>query len=117
MANLNAPGRNLVIDGKPVTLRFTVNRLMEVEHRYGSIDKAAKEMQKQPLLAARTLLWIGTGKMTATEEEFGDLDIEPGLGKAVQWVGEAFAEAIGASGETAADPTRPTTARTRGRTS
>ncbi len=109
MAKLNAPGRTLTIDGEPVNVLFTVNRLIAVEEKYGSLEEAGKTMGTDPLKAGRFLLWIGTGKVTETEEEFGDLDIQPGLAAAIELVSQAFMESVGAAGTVAVDPTQPAT--------
>lgn len=114
MAKLNAPGRTLIINGRPATVRFTVNRLIAVEERFGGLEEAGAAMANDPLKAGRFLLWLGTGRLAETEEEFGDMEIEPGLAFAVELVSQAFSEAVGATGEAAVDPTQPETALTPG---
>lgn len=121
MAGVNAPGRTITLPGGPINIRFSINRLIAVEERYGSLAAAQDAIVLTPATSTRFLMWVGSGS-EGTEEQVGDrIDGAP-LPELMSELRKAFSEAIGGGDELdpegeAADPTNEGTAPSLGPTS
>lgn len=62
-------------DGKERTLKYTLNAMAELEERYGSVEEAFKQLDKNSIKAVRCVLWAGLihEDPTLTELEVGNL--------------------------------------------
>jgi len=106
---VNGSGVVLVLgDGQPHEIRFTNNRLIDVEENFGSFDAMRVALDIQPVKTARYLLWIATGKAT-TLEATGELMDGVGSREIVTALTTAFDKAFGvAASAAAADEPDPT---------
>lgn len=62
-------------DGVERTLRFTLNAMAELEDRYGSVDEAFNQLDKNSIKAVRCVLWAGLihEDPELTEQQVGNL--------------------------------------------
>lgn len=62
-------------DGVERTIRFTLNALAELEDRYGSVDEAFAQLDKNSIKAVRFILWAGlmSDDPDLTEQQVGNL--------------------------------------------
>ena len=62
-------------DGVEREIRFTLNAMVELEDRYGSVQAAFEELDKNSIKAARFILWAGLmhSDEGLTERQVGDL--------------------------------------------
>lgn len=54
-----ASSNTIELGGKERTLQFDMNAYAELEERFGSIEKAMKQLQKGGMKDIRTILWVG----------------------------------------------------------
>lgn len=64
-----------LMDGVERTIRFDLNALAELEDRYGSVDTAFAELDKNSIKALRFILWAGLMHEddSLTEKQVGSL--------------------------------------------
>lgn len=64
-----------LLDGVERTIRFDLNAMAELEERYGSVDNAFAELDKQSIKALRCILWAGLmhEDENLTEQKVGSL--------------------------------------------
>lgn len=64
-----------LLDGVERTIRFDLNAMAELEDRYGSVDNAFAELDKQSIKALRFILWAGLvhEDESLTEQKVGSL--------------------------------------------
>lgn len=62
-------------DGVEREIRFTLNAMAELEDRYGTVDKAFEELDKNSIKALRCVLWAGLihEDPSLTEQQVGNL--------------------------------------------
>jgi hypothetical protein len=62
-------------DGVEREVRFTLNAMVELEDRYGSVQAAFEELDKNSIKAARFILWAGLmhADENLTERQVGNL--------------------------------------------
>lgn len=62
-------------DGVERTLKFTLNAMAELEDRYGTVDEAFKQLDKNSIKALRCILWAGLihEDSALTEQQVGNL--------------------------------------------
>jgi H2-forming N5,N10-methylenetetrahydromethanopterin dehydrogenase-like enzyme len=79
MANLKDVKPKVVkvtlLDGIERRVQFTLNALAEMEDRYGSVDAAFKELDKDSIKAVRFILWAALMEHSPdlTEKQVGSL--------------------------------------------
>lgn len=80
-------------DGIERTIRFTLNAMAELEERYGSVDEAFAQLDKNSIKALRCILWAGLMHEDSglTEQQVGDLIDIQYLQELMGSVGEAIA--------------------------
>lgn len=122
MAALNASGRTVTLKGGPVTVKYTVDRLIEIEDRFGSLPAGGEAVDTRSASAGRFLLWIGTGKEVGTgapitEDTVGPLMDGVPLRKILGVINDAIRDALSGDDDEEAGPTKEATAPTPGPTS
>ena len=62
-------------DGVEREIKFTLNAMVELEDRYGSVEAAVKELDKNSIKALRCVLWAGLihNDENLTEQQVGNL--------------------------------------------
>lgn len=62
-------------DGVERTIKFTLNAMAELEDRYGSVEEAFKQLDKNSIKAVRCILWAGLihEDPGLTEQQVGNL--------------------------------------------
>ena len=81
-------------DGVEREVRFTLNAMVELEDRYGSVEAAFKELDNNSIKAARFILWAGLmhSDENLTERQVGDLIDVQYLQNIMDTMSEALAE-------------------------
>lgn len=69
------PVKITLTDGVERELKFTLNALAELEERYGTVDEAFEQLNKNSIKAVRCIMWAALihEDDTLTEQQVGNL--------------------------------------------
>lgn len=79
-------------DGVEREIRFTLNAMAELEDRYGSVDEAFKQLDRNSIKAVRCILWAGLihEDPDLTEQQVGNLIDIQYMQELMESLGTAF---------------------------
>ena len=81
-----------LMDGVERTIRYDLNAMAELEEKYGSVDAAFEELDKNSIKALRFVLWAGLvhEDEELTEKQVGSLIDLNSIKSIMQTLGDAF---------------------------
>ena len=93
-------------DGVERIIKFDLNALAELEDRYGSVDKAFEELDKNSIKALRCILWVGLlhTDESLTEQQVGRMIDISCMKRIVGTLGEALDSDMPDKASSSVDP-------------